>query len=274
MTKWLQRPQNETPLPLWNEDVPFLEAGDDANLPRLTPFFADTEDVASAIVIYPGGGYAMRADHEGAPIARWLNTLGIHAFVADYRVAPYRHPVPMLDGQRAIRYVRYHADAWGVDKARIGVLGFSAGGHLAATVSTHFDDGATTQADAIDGVSSRPDLSVLCYAVISLHEHRHKGSVENLLGANPDPALLDDLSNERQITAATPPAFLWHTADDEAVAVANSLMYAAELGKRSIPFDLHVYEHGVHGLGLATQDPHVGSWTKTCAAWLRVRKFC
>ncbi len=256
--------------PLWPEGAPGAIAGQEQ--PRIEHFVLPPDAGAgrrAAVVVCPGGGYAHRAAHEGEPVARWLNGLGVTAFVLHYRVAPYRHPVPLLDAQRAIRYVRHHADEWAIDPNRVGILGFSAGGHLAATVATHFDAGSAQHEDPIERQSCRPNAVVLCYPVISFEEYRHAGSMRNLLGDDPPEALRRALSNHRQVTAETPPAFLWHTAEDAGVPVENSLLFAAALSRCKVPFELHVFPHGRHGLGLASGDPHAGAWTALCATWLR-----
>ena len=211
----------------------------------------------SAMIVLPGGGYGGLADHEGEPVARWLTTLGIAAFVLRYRLGRSNpHPAPLDDAAAAVRAVR----SQGFD--RVGVLGFSAGGHLAATVSTHADGPA------------RPDAAVLCYPVITMADpHTHAGSREYLLGPAPSPGLITQLSADRQVTPQTPPTFLWHTADDAAVPVENALLYATALRASGVPFELHVYAHGRHGVGLATDDPVLRTWTDRCADWLKGRGF-
>jgi acetyl esterase/lipase len=189
--------------------------------------------------------------------------------VLRYRLATYRHPAPLLDAQRAIRLVRARADAFGVDAQRIGILGFSAGGHLASTAGTHFDSGDPQSADPIEQVSCRPDALILCYPVISFGEFRHPGSRDALLGENPPEMLVQLLSNEKQVTPQTPPTFLWHTANDGGVPVENSLLFAAALSKNRVSFDLHIFADGPHGVGLAADHPVLSLWTTCCAAWLR-----
>ena len=211
----------------------------------------------------------MRADHEGAPIARWLNGIGLAAFVLRYRVAPYRHPNPLTDARRAVRYVRHHAGQWGIDPGKIAVLGFSAGGHLTVSVGTHYDGGRPDAEDPVERESCRPDAIVPCYPVVTMKRpHTHEGSLHNLLGENPDPSLADSFSNETQVTPDTPPAFIWHTADDEAVPVENALLLAGAYSRNKVPYELHVYETGSHGLGLAEGDPRIATWTELCGSWL------
>jgi acetyl esterase/lipase len=259
------------PFPVW------ADAGDaDANgvpaIPRLTPYLP-VGTARGIVIVCPGGGYRMLAPHEGDPIARWLNGLGIAAFVLEYRVAPHRHPVPIGDMQQAIRLVRSRAGEWGLAGQPLGVLGFSAGGHLAASAGVFGDDGDAQSADPVARISARPDALVLCYAVISFNRARHQGSIENLLGPDATDEQIAALSLETLVTPVTPPTFLWHTADDEKVPVENSLLFASALGRAGVPFALHVYPHGRHGLGLATDDPVVGSWTALCGSWLATVGF-
>jgi len=226
------------------------------------------------MIVCPGGGYAMRADHEGEPITLWMNRIGISAIVLNYRVAPNRHPIPLQDAQRAIRTARRRAAEWRIDPQRIGILGFSAGGHLASSAGTHYDGGDPAAADPIERMSSRPDLMVLCYPVVTLKPpYAHEGSRNLLLGESPEPGLVDLMSNETQVTEGTPPTFLWHTADDAAVPVENSLNFAAALARHRVPHELHVYESGRHGLGLGEDTPGVRDWPQACGEWLRVRGF-
>ncbi len=258
-------------VPLWPPGR-LPEAGDDA--PCLEAYLLGSpESPRAAVVVCPGGGYGQLAPHEAAPVARWLNRAGISAFVLRYRLAPHRHPEPLQDAQRALRLVRHRATAWGLDPGRLGILGFSAGGHLAATAGTYWDRGRSADPDPVERQGCRPDLLVLCYPVISFTDLAHEGTRRNLLGAQPSPVDCAALSLETQVTAQTPPAFIWHTADDAAVPVEHSLQFAGALRRAGVPFALHVYESGRHGLGLAGGDPDVGSWTVRCAAWLSRRGF-
>ena len=228
----------------------------------------------TAVVVCPGGGYGHLAmGHEGADVARWLTDRGVTALVLRYRIAPkYRHPVPLLDVSRALRLVRTRAGEWGVDPQRIGVWGFSAGGHLAATVSTHYDAGDARAGDPIDRVSSRPDFAVLAYPVITFRgDAAHNGSRRNLLGESPSPELVESLSNETQVTDRTPPTFLFHTADDAGVPVENSLLYFQALREHDVPAELHAYAHGRHGVGLAPGDAVLSSWPNRLRDWLAGR---
>ncbi len=263
---------SEAPLPklaLWESgEVPLFDPSITQEKPSLTPYLLPGAERASVIVC-PGGGYYGKAAHENEPIARWLNSLGLSAFVLDYRVFPYHHPVPLLDAQRAIRYVRSHASSLRVNPAQIGMLGFSAGGHLTSSAGTHFDAGNPHAADAVEQVSCRPDALILCYPVITFGEYRHDGSRGALLGENPAPELIELLSNEKQVTPQTPPTFLWHTANDEAVPVENSLLFAAALSRCKVFFDLHVFADGPHGVALAENDPAISLWKASCAAWFK-----
>jgi acetyl esterase/lipase len=254
---------------LWPEGAPFAAGTSDEDRPALTPYLVG-EGGTGAVIVCPGGGYGGRAGHEGEPIALWLNSLGISAFVLRYRVAPYSYPCALLDVQRAIRHVRLHAAEWGIDPGKVGVLGFSAGGHLTASAGVHYDLGNPEAADPAERQSCRPDLLVLCYPVITMHTpYTHSGSRSNLLGPNPSEDMIDLMSCELQVTPDTPPSFIWHTSGDEAVPVENALLLASALSKAKVPFDLHVYEKGGHGFGLAEWDPHIASWTTVCGLWLK-----
>lgn len=245
-------------------------------LSTLTPTPAAPRNTSgAAFIICPGGGYGHLADHEGGPVAAWLAGLGIAAFVLRYRLGPrHIHPAMLDDAARAVRTIRAHANEWGLNPARIGILGFSAGGHLASTLATHWDNGDPHAPDPLQRVSSRPDAAVLVYPVITLQEpHTHAGSRENLLGPNPQQALLNLLSNETQVTPETPPTFLMHTADDAAVPCENSLLFALALRRAGVPCELHLYEHGAHGVGLGGDDLVLSTWPARCADWLRGRGF-
>jgi acetyl esterase/lipase len=261
---------------LWAERAP-LATGDDApDRPRLSLYLAPAATAnGTAVVVCPGGGYgALALGHEGHDIALHLNRLGISAFVLTYRIAPrYRHPCPQLDVQRAIRLVRARAAMWNVDPARIGVMGFSAGGHLASTALVHFDAGDASAADPVDRGSSRPDFGILVYPVIALDQpHTHQGSKRNLLGERVgDAALVTSLSTAQQVRATTPPCFLVHTTDDTVVPPENSIDFYLALRRNKVPAELHIYEHGPHGFGLAPGDPVLSTWPEHLTAWLRGR---
>ncbi|MDW8310691.1 MAG: alpha/beta hydrolase [Verrucomicrobiales bacterium] len=270
----------QTPFPLWPDGAPGARGNSTNDVPTLTPFLPDpAKATGAAIVICPGGGYGGLAEHEGSHYARWLNELGVAGFVLRYRLgsAGYRHPAMLQDAARALRTVRARAAEWKLDPKRIGIMGSSAGGHLASTLLTHFDAGRADAADPIERVSSRPDLGILCYPVITLvGPHAHRGSRNNLLGADAPEALAESLSNDRNVSRETPPCFVWHTWEDKSVPVENALMFAAALRTAGVPFELHVYERGAHGLGLGTREwkPEARHrWTLDCAAWLRERGF-
>jgi acetyl esterase/lipase len=238
-----------------------------AEAPRsltVTPAVGPSDVAAPAVLVLPGGGYAKTADHEAEPVAEWLASLGIHAFVLRYPVAPHRHPAPLAAAKQAMMWIRSGGHGLKVDPARVGVLGFSAGGHLAATLSVQVPAGDP----ALDISGAVPDLSVLCYPVISFVDSVHQGSVDNLLGAGAGPGILRELSTELHVTSATPPAFLWHTADDQSVHVSHSLAYASALSRDGVPVELHVFPNGIHGIGLALETPGAEQWTGLCEAWL------
>jgi acetyl esterase/lipase len=225
-------------------------------------------------VICPGGGYGGLADqHEGVDCAAFLNDLGIAAFVLRYRIAPrYHHPSPLLDAQRALRLVRHRANEWNVDPSRIGIWGFSAGGHLASTAATHYDSGDATAADPADRHGCRPDFAILGYPVITFRDPAaHKGTRTNLIGENPEEALVAHLSNDEQVTADTPPTFLFHTDEDTAVPSENSVQFYLALRKAKVPAEMHIFLEGRHGLGLAPDDPALSKWPELLAGWLGVR---
>jgi acetyl esterase/lipase len=258
-------------LPLWQNGAPGALGNDDADVPTMAVYKAQRPN-GTAILVFPGGGYgALALVHEGRQWAYWYNAMGITAFVVKYRLGPrYRHPIELGDAQRAIRTVRARAAEFGVSPDRIGIMGFSAGGHLASTAATHFDAGLADPKDAIDRASSRPDFLILGYPVISFDPAiTHAGSVRNLLGDNPDPKLIENLSNDLQVTARTPPTFLFHTANDAAVPVENSVRFFLALRKAGVPAELHVFENGPHGVGMALSDPTLAKWTELLAGWLR-----
>lgn len=265
----------EAPIVLWPDGAPGAVGKSPTDIPTLTPYLAPRDKATgAAIVVCPGGGYQHLADHEGGPVAEWLNSVGVTAFVLKYRLGPtYHHPAELHDAARAIRTVRARAKEWGIDPQRIGILGFSAGGHLAATAGTHFTAGQADAVDPIERVSSRPDLMILIYPVITMRDWTHGGSKLNLLGKDPPADLVALLSNEEQVTKETPPTFLVHTMTDTTVPVENSMMFATALRKAGVPFEFHLYERGPHGFGLAPKDPILSSWPGRCADWLRVHGF-
>lgn len=268
--------EEQSEFPLWPDGAPGKLSDDPADIPRLQPFLPDpAKATGAAMIICPGGSYAAWAPHEGATYAKWLAENGIACFVLKYRRGThgYKHPVMLWDAARALRTVRAGAEKWHVDPHRIGVIGSSAGGHLASTLLTHYDAGDPNAPDPIDRVSSRPDLGILCYAVISMGPNTHAKSRENLLGPNPSQELVELLSNEKQVTPQTPPCFIWHTWKDNAVKVENSLDFANALEQNGVPFDLHVYQEGKHGIGLGKDPANPHPWAAECIDWLRLYGF-
>jgi acetyl esterase/lipase len=262
---------------LWPGGAPGAVGAEDADKPAVGIFRAPAEKATgTAIVVCPGGSYGYLAfDHEGRQVGEWLRSIGVTAFVLRYRIAPrYHHPAPLQDVQRAIRVVRARASDWGVDPAHVGVLGFSAGGHLASTAGTHFDPGDAGAADAVDRMSSRPDFMVLAYPVITFEgPFAHQSSRKNLLGENADPKLVELFSNEKQVSERTPPTFLFHTGEDAGVPPENSIFFYEALRKAKVPAELHVFRHGEHGVGLGASGQPTSAWPALCAAWLRAMGF-
>lgn len=269
-----QGPKPPDPMPLWPDGAPGAQGTADEDIPTLTPYRAPAaRAVGTAVIVCPGGGYLhLSMEKEGSDVAKWWNSLGVTAFVLKYRLGPkYHHPIELGDAQRAIRTVRAHAADYGVQADRVGIMGFSAGGHLASTAGTHFDAGKPDAADSIERVSSRPDFMVLGYPVISFTEHVHQGSKRALLGDTPDASLVANLSNELQVTAQTPPAFLFHTTNDGTVPVENSILFYMALHKAGVPAEMHIYENGPHGVGLAPTDEALSTWPARLADWMRGR---
>lgn len=261
---------------LWPDGAPGALGETPADRPTLALFFPPEEKATgTGVVICPGGGYTHLAmEKEGFKVAEWFNERGVAAFVLKYRLGPrYHYPAQLQDVQRALRYVRYHAEEWGLDPDRIGVMGFSAGGHLAAMAATLFDasDSLVTTPDAIDRVSARPDFAVLAYPVITLiGPYAHAGSRKMLLGEGFDPTLARRLSVERRVTSETPPTFLFSTNEDRGVPAENSVSFYRALRDHGVPAELHIYERGPHGVGLAPGNPVLSSWTDRLEDWLRV----
>lgn len=271
------RAEMQNPIPLWPDGAPGALGTSSNDIPTLTPYLCASNATGTAMVICPGGGYAHLAPHEGEGYALWLNQHGITCFVLKYRLGSngYRHPAMLNDAARAVRWVRAHADDYKIDAHRVGIMGSSAGGHLAATLLTHFDLGNTNSTDKIEQQSSRPDLGILCYAVISLGEFAHQGSKENLLGKNPSPDLVKLLYNELQVTTNTPTCFLWTTFEDKTVPMENTMLFAEALRKNHVPFDLHIYQKGGHGMGLGggrAGGPH-HPLAADCLYWLKAQGF-
>lgn len=284
--------QNQV-IPLWNKIPDEIKAADykekesitdgklqsttQVSIPTLSIFIPkDVKPNQTAVIICPGGGYMHLAfDKEGTKVAEWFNSLGIAAFVLRYRlpndlIMKNKNVGPLQDAQEAIRYVRQNAAKWNIDPNKIGILGFSAGGHLASTLSTHYDDKVYESAYK---VSARPDFSLLIYPVISMENQiTHKGSQTNLLGNNPSQDLIDSYSNEKKVTSKTPPAFLIHATDDTVVIPENSINYYLALKKNGVKAELHLYEKGGHGFGLGVNDTSK-FWTRDCVEWLKANGY-
>lgn len=253
-----QAPRTEL---LWPEGAPGAVGGEDADKPALAIYPA-VQPNGAAVLICPGGGYMNLAmNHEGRQVAEWFNSFGVTAFVLKYRLAPrYRHPAMIEDARRAMRIIRSRAKEFGIDPARVGVMGFSAGGHLASTLSNHFREG------------ERPDFAILCYPVISFTtRYTHSGSMRALLGDPPEAALVWELSNELRVTSQTPPTFLFHTNADTGVPPENSVLYYLALRRAGVPAEMHIYQEGRHGVGLAPKDPVLSTWPARLKDWLAVR---
>jgi acetyl esterase/lipase len=262
---------------LWPKGAPGALGEEAKDKPTLIIYLPDADKATGAgIVVCPGGGYGgLAMGHEGHDIGRWLNSLGIAAFICDYRHRGkgYGHPAPLQDVQRAIRTVRSRAKEFGIDPNRLGVMGFSAGGHLASTAATHYND-KTIEAsdDPVDSVSARPDFAVLCYAVLMFDsKFTHKGSQHNLLGKDAPAELVESLSNEKQVNQETPPTFLWHTTEDTVVPPENSVQFYLACVANKVPAELHIYEKGPHGIGTAGKFPGADQWPKALELWLTNR---
>ncbi len=260
---------------LWPKGAPGEKGDGEAVEPTLSIYLLEAAlAVGTAVVVCPGGGYRnLAVDHEGDQTARWLNSFGVAAFMLKYRLGPtYHHPVQLGDAHRAIQYVRANAEKFAVSVDRVGIMGFSAGGHLASTAATHFDEGESDSSDPLEAMHTRPDFAILGYPVISFTtEYTHKGSRMHLLGETPDPELVELLSNENQVTPETPPTFLFHTNEDSVVPAENSVLFYLALRKAGVPAELHIYERGRHGVGLAATDHVLSSWPDRLAEWLYSR---
>ena len=266
--------------PLWSQGAPGAKGTAEHDVPALRAFPAPKNiATGTAVVVCPGGGYGgLAMDHEGYQIVEWLNIRGISAWILRYRLGSkgYHHPIQKGDVLRAVRVVRHSAASSGVDPARIGVWGFSAGGHLASTAATHFDLGDESADDPVDRVSSRPDFAVLCYPVITMQESfTHKGSRRNLLGPDryDDSRLVELLSNENRVTKDTPPTFIFHTTEDQAVPVQNATAFYSALVRNKVDCELHIYQKGRHGVGLGGSDPVLSTWPAHLQDWLKANSF-
>lgn len=263
-------------IPLWPQRPPGARGERPEDVPTLTIYCPPSEKVRAAVLIFPGGGYWDLMDsYEGKDFALWLNERGIAAFVLRYRLAAHGYHYPEItdDATRAIRHIRTHCAQWNIDPARIGVMGASAGGHLASFTVTHFDEGNSTATDLVERVSSKPDFGILCYAVLSFTAFE-SGTMKNLLGENPSADLVKFTSSELQVTAQTPPCFIWHTSNDPVVPAENALLFAQALQKQGVPYSLHLYPSGPHGIGLGVYGYLPGSsiplhpWTRELSLWL------
>ncbi len=254
---------------LWPDRAPDARGSGSADTPVVQVFLpVPGARTGSSIVVCPGGSYGRLAPHEGAVIGRWLAKNGVTAFVLRYRVGPkYRHPVALGDALRAIRFVRSHADRWKLDPQRIGIMGFSAGGHLASSAATHYTEGDPRSEDPIERASSRPDVQILIYPVITMGPGTHEESRHNLLGRDPSPGLVDQMSSEKHVSGTTPPAFLVHSTNDNEVPVLNSDVYVEALTKFKVPHEYLRGNLGGHGFGLTEV------WSDRCIAWLRAQRF-
>lgn len=257
---------------LWPEGAPLAIGTELEDQPRLDHYPVQTDAAAPALIICPGGGYeGIELEHEGEVMARWINKLGITAFILHYRVKPYGHPCPLMDAQRAVRYIRHHSKEFNIDPNRIGMIGFSAGGHLACTTGTHAHEGDSQAEDPIDRESCKVNLLVLGYCSLSFMKREYTWhAMMNLIGENPTDELRRYYSNEFHVTEDTPPVFMWTTSNDR---VQNSLIFGLALKEKKIKFELHCYENGPHGMGLAQNHPYAHTWTDHCAAWLRRNGF-
>lgn len=254
---------------LWPDDSPEIDRSSKALRPALRVYPAGNGP-APTVVIFPGGGYGIVSEREGEPVARWLNGAGFTAIVVTYRVAPHRYPAALRDAIRAVRLARHHGTAWGVQPDRLAVMGFSAGGHLVGSLATLGDTELPgNEPDDLVGISPAPDALVLCYPVVTFTApFAHEGSPANQHGEAVSADGRRGWSLEHRVTASTPPTFLWHTAPDEPVPVENSLLFAGALAAHRVPFALHVFPDGEHGLNLAADEPLASAWPALCAAWL------
>lgn len=265
---------SDSTITLWPQGAPGALGNTPNDIPTLTAYLpAPEKRDGASLLILPGGGYGILAPHEGRGYAEWFAAHGVSCYVLQYRLGThgYRHPAMLNDAARGLRLVRSLARRDGLDPTRVGIIGSSAGGHLASTLLTHFDAGQPGSTDPVERESSRPDFGILCYPVVSGVTFPHQGSFKNLLGDNPPEELIRHLSNELQVTGDTPPTFVWHTAEDPVVPVENAFLFASALRRHGVPFDLHIYEKGAHGLGLPISGKNAPPWDADCLFWLRKR---
>ncbi|MGL6225239.1 MAG: alpha/beta hydrolase [Thermoguttaceae bacterium] len=262
---------------LWKDGAPNALGSEEKDVPKLLLYPAPktVDGLNKAVLVCPGGGYGgLAMDHEGDQIGKWFQSIGVSAYILDYRHRGkgYGHPNPLLDAQRGIRTIRANAADWGIDPEKIGIMGFSAGGHLASTAGTHFDAGKADSSDPIERVSSRPDFLILCYPVIMFDSaFTHNGTQTNLLGKEASKELIDSYSNEKMVTENTPPTFLFQTDADKPVPAENAVAFYMALRKNKVPAEMHIFEHGPHGIGLAKGMPGNEVWPELCRIWLNSR---
>ncbi|SHH49938.1 alpha/beta hydrolase [Clostridium grantii] len=261
---------------IWGSDN-YKGSGEDGFFPTLDTYILDGEKKRPAVLICAGGGYGFTSEREKEPIAMKFNSAGFHAFILNYSVAPRKHPQPLLDTSRAMCIIRENADQWKIDSEKIAVCGFSAGGHLAASLGVHFEKNYLFDTPLIKKELNKPNALILAYPVITSGEFAHRGSFDNLLGLEASEEILEEMSLEKQVNDKVPPTFIWHTFEDTAVPVENTLLFARELRKNNVPFELHIYPEGGHGLSLAIEEtanddtqviPHVATWIELCTQWL------
>ncbi|MFN5273200.1 MAG: alpha/beta hydrolase [Planctomycetota bacterium] len=260
-------------VPLWPEGAPGALGNEPKDVPTLTVRKVESSNPTGALIICPGGGYGgLAMDHEGKQIVQWANSIGLTAVLCDYRHRGkgYGHPAPSQDALRAVRLVRAKASEWNIDPNKIGIMGFSAGGHLVSTVITQFDPGSKESTDTVARESSRPDFAILCYPVISMgSSFTHRGSEVNLLGEKASKETLEQFASERHVRSDTPPTFLMHTVEDKPVPLENSLVFYQAMVAKQVPGELHVYQKGPHGVGLARNIPGTSDWPLACQRWLK-----
>lgn len=262
---------------LWKNEPPFFNENynneQNEQTPTITPYLVNDNKYHSAIIICPGGGYNHRAEHEGKPIALWLNSIGIHAFVLNYRVYPYKYPAEIADGKRAVKYIKYYKEKFKIVENKIGIMGFSAGGHLACTVSQKYDKDDYIKKDEIDFISAKTDICILCYPVITfIEKYTHEGTKNCFLRESNNNLSLD-FSCEKNVKENFPPTFIWHTAEDSSVPVLNSIDMARALYEKNIPFEIHIFPQGRHGLGFAEEIKGTCQWRELLKDWLERMKF-
>jgi len=268
----------ERAIRLWPDRAPGAKGDDPADIPLLYPVLPESgPNAKAAMIVCPGGAYEFHAAHEGFPIAKWLNDLDIAAFILEYRLRPYTVSAPLAHVQRAIRLVRSHSDEFQIDPDRVGVIGFSAGGHLASAAVTLFDNGESDSGDRVEQRSSRPDAGILIYPVTSLtlgdKQATQRRALRMLGATNPDPELIRRFSTNTQVSADTPPVFLWHNYGDSMVSYEHSLLFAQACHENSVPFELHILGYGEHGFGTIDPNPKFAVWMQICANWLDTLGF-